>query len=68
MGLSLRGEACLIGRSLLTAVDTATFQKSAVYAPAYPQGRSCADGDQSYTLIQMWPAQYVPMRDAIVAS
>jgi hypothetical protein len=76
MGLSLRGEAGLIGESLLTAVDTATFRKSAVYAPAYPRGRSCAGGDQSYTPIkqvnasyqQMWPAQYVPVRDAIVES
>jgi hypothetical protein len=51
MGLILRGEAGLIGESLLTAVDIATFQKSAVYAPAYPRGRSCAGGDQSYALI-----------------
>jgi len=39
---SLQREAGLIGRSLLTAVDTATFQKAPEYTPAYPWGRILA--------------------------
>jgi hypothetical protein len=35
-------ETGLVGKSLLTAVDTATFQKGAEYAPAYPWGRALA--------------------------
>lgn len=38
----LRWETGLIGKSLLTAVDTATFQKGAEYTPAYPWGRALA--------------------------
>ncbi|MGD0858893.1 MAG: pentapeptide repeat-containing protein [Terracidiphilus sp.] len=41
-GENLRAEARLTGRSAITAVDTATFQKSAEYAPAYPWGRVLA--------------------------
>jgi hypothetical protein len=39
---SLRWEMGLVGKSLLTAIDTATFQKDAEYAPAYPWGRALA--------------------------
>ncbi len=39
---SIRREIGLVGRSLLMAVDTATFQKGAEYAPAYPLGRVLA--------------------------
>jgi hypothetical protein len=35
-------EARLAGKGAITAVDTATFQKSAEYAPAYPWGRVLA--------------------------
>jgi hypothetical protein len=38
----LRWEAGLIGKSLLTAVDTAMFQKSIEYVPVYPWGRVLA--------------------------
>jgi hypothetical protein len=39
---SIRWEVGLWGKSLLTAVDTATFQKGVEYAPAYPWGRVLA--------------------------
>ncbi len=42
VGQRLRWEAGLAGKSLLTAVDTATFQKGAEYVPAYPWGRTLA--------------------------
>ena len=45
----LRWEAGLVGKSLLTAVDTATFQKSPEYAPAYPWGRVLAIGEALLT-------------------
>ena len=39
---NLWAEVHLIGRGAITSVDTATFQKSAEYAPAYPWGRVLA--------------------------
>jgi uncharacterized protein YjbI with pentapeptide repeats len=42
VGQSLRWEVGLAGRSLLTAVDIATFQKSTEYTPAYPAGHALA--------------------------
>ena len=35
-------EARLFGKSIITSVDTATFQKAAEYTPAYPWGRVLA--------------------------
>ena len=35
-------EAKLIGKSGITAIDTATFQRTPEYAPAYPWGRVVA--------------------------
>jgi uncharacterized protein YjbI with pentapeptide repeats len=39
---NLRAEVRLFGKGAITSVDTATFQKSAEYAPAYPWGRVLA--------------------------
>jgi len=39
---NLWAEARLVGKGAITAVDAATFQKSAEYAPAYPWGRVLA--------------------------
>jgi uncharacterized protein YjbI with pentapeptide repeats len=39
---NLWAEVRLVGKSAITSVDTATFQKSAEYAPAYPWGRVLA--------------------------
>ncbi|MGA3371964.1 MAG: pentapeptide repeat-containing protein [Terracidiphilus sp.] len=39
---NLQAEARLFGKGAITSVDTATFQKSAEYAPAYPWGRVLA--------------------------
>jgi len=39
---NLWAEARLAGKSAITSVDAATFQKSAEYAPAYPCGRVLA--------------------------
>jgi hypothetical protein len=39
---NLWAEARLFGKGAITSVDTATFQKSAEYAPAYPWGRVLA--------------------------
>ncbi|MHB1700510.1 MAG: hypothetical protein ACYCSN_10325 [Acidobacteriaceae bacterium] len=39
---SLKWEAGLLGKSILTAIDAATFQKSPEYAPAYPWGHALA--------------------------
>ena len=39
---NLWAEARLAGKSVITSVDAATFQKSAEYAPAYPWGRVLA--------------------------
>jgi uncharacterized protein YjbI with pentapeptide repeats len=39
---NLWAEARLLGKSAITAVDTATFQKGAEYSPAYPWGRVIA--------------------------
>jgi uncharacterized protein YjbI with pentapeptide repeats len=36
------GELKLIGKSSLTAIDTATFQKASEYIPTYPYGRALA--------------------------
>jgi hypothetical protein len=41
-GHQLRWELGLVGKSFLTAVDAATFQKGADYTPAYPWGRALA--------------------------
>lgn len=41
-GENLWAETRLIGKSAITSVDTATFQRSAEYAPAYPWGRVLA--------------------------
>jgi hypothetical protein len=41
-GENLCAEARLFGKSVITSVDTATFQRSAEYAPAYPWGRVVA--------------------------
>ena len=41
-GENLWTEARLAGKGAITSVDTATFQKSAEYAPAYPWGRVLA--------------------------
>jgi uncharacterized protein YjbI with pentapeptide repeats len=38
----LKGETKLIGKSMLVAVDMATFQRNPEYAPAYPVGRALA--------------------------
>jgi len=37
-----RADATLFGKGLIASVDTATFQKSAEYAPTYPWGRVLA--------------------------
>ena len=39
---NLWAEARVLGKSTITAVDTATFQKGAEYSPAYPWGRVIA--------------------------
>ncbi len=39
---NLWAEARLAGKSVITSVDAATFQRSAEYAPAYPWGRVLA--------------------------
>jgi hypothetical protein len=41
-GENLWTEARLVGKGVIAAVDTATFQKSAEYSPAYPWGRVLA--------------------------
>ena len=41
-GENLWAEARLFGKSTITSVDTATFQRSGEYAPAYPWGRVLA--------------------------
>ena len=41
-GENLGMEARLFGKSAITSVDTATFQRNAEYAPAYPWGRVLA--------------------------
>jgi hypothetical protein len=41
-GENLWAETRLAGKSAITSVDTATFQRSAEYAPAYPWGRVLA--------------------------
>jgi hypothetical protein len=41
-GENLWAEARLTGKSAITAIDTATFQRSAEYTPAYPCGRVIA--------------------------
>jgi hypothetical protein len=41
-GENLQTELRLFGKGLITSADTATFQKSAEYAPAYPWGRVLA--------------------------
>ena len=38
----LWAEVKLLGKSALTSVDTATFQRSSEYVPAYPYGRAFA--------------------------
>ena len=35
-------ETKLLGKSMITALDTATFQRNSEYTPAYPQGRIAA--------------------------
>jgi hypothetical protein len=42
IGHRLWSEVGLVAKSLLTAIDTATFQKSPEYVPAYPWGRALA--------------------------
>ena len=39
---NLQGESKLVGKSMLVAVDMATFQRNPEYAPAYPCGRALA--------------------------
>jgi hypothetical protein len=39
---NLWSEAGLLGKSLLTSVDTATFQRNSEYLPVYPWGRALA--------------------------
>ena len=39
---NLQGESKLVGKSMLVAVDMATFQRNPEYAPAYPWGRVLA--------------------------
>jgi hypothetical protein len=39
---NLQGEGKLVGKSMLVAVDMATFQRNPEYAPAYPWGRALA--------------------------
>ena len=42
MKQNLQEESKLVGKSMLVAVDTATFQRNPEYAPAYPWGRVLA--------------------------
>lgn len=42
MKQKFQGESKLVGKSMLVAVDTATFQRNPEYAPVYPWGRVLA--------------------------
>ena len=41
-GKNLKAEARLIGKSVITSIDTATFQRTPEYTPVYPWGRVLA--------------------------
>ena len=45
----LRSEAGLLGKSLLMAIDIATFQRNSEYTPSYPWGRALAIAENLLT-------------------
>jgi uncharacterized protein YjbI with pentapeptide repeats len=48
---AMRSELGLVGKGLLTALDTATFQRNSDYVPVYPWGRTLAIAETLLTSI-----------------